>query len=51
MSIEKNETISEIQTAQKENWEKPELSELDINKTESGLDLGLEALVLSPYGS
>lgn len=49
MYIEKNETIKEIQTASKENWETPELSELDINKTESGLNVGLEVLVLSPY--
>lgn len=34
------------QVAQKEKWQKPELSELDINKTESGILPGQESDLL-----
>ncbi|MDD2451469.1 MAG: hypothetical protein PHU67_06110 [Sulfurovum sp.] len=40
----KNDEIT-IQTTQKENWEKPELSELDINATENRLGLGGDGLL------
>lgn len=47
MMTENNNMVEKTQTTQKKEWEQPQLIELDINKTESGLSLGDEYLVLS----
>lgn len=47
MITESNNMVEKTQTTQKKEWEQPQLIELDINKTESGLSLGAEYLVLS----
>jgi hypothetical protein len=52
MPTKNDETVIVIQNAQKENWEKPELSKLDINKTESGLNtIGEVSILTAPLQS
>jgi hypothetical protein len=36
------------QTTHKEEWEQPEMIELDINKTESGVQVGIEVDLIAP---
>lgn len=37
-----------MQTTQKQEWEQPQLIELDVNKTESGLEIGIEVDIIAP---
>ncbi len=36
------------QVVQKQEWKEPEMVELDINKTESGLKVGIEIDIIAP---
>ncbi len=45
MSTENNEIfIQQTQTDQKQKWQQPQLTELDINQTESGKTIDVEVL-------
>lgn len=47
MDMKKIETVRKTQATQKEKWTKPQMTELDIKETESGIPGTVEVLVLT----